>query len=150
MKKQTEKIKQGEKEEKEIVIDAQGMVLGRLASFAAKKALQGKKIIIINSEKAIITGRPKDILSKYLKKTELGRGVQKGPIILRAPEEIARRAIRGMVGRKKTRGREAFRKIKCYKGMPEDYTKKEIEKIQISKKTPLNFITLEELSKLIK
>lgn len=133
---------------KEIVIDAKGSVLGRLASFIAKKALQGNSVIVVNSEKVIIIGKPQDILNDHLKKFSLGKGAQKGPLLSRKPEAILRRAIRGMLGRKKTKGREAFKRVKCYKGMPEKYAN--VEKIDVFKKEALNFITLEKLSKLIR
>jgi len=134
--------------ERQIVIDAENSVVGRLSSFAAKKALEGNQIIVLNSEKAIFVGKPKDILEKYLKRFRLGHGVQKGPLYPRKPEMILRRAIRGMIGRKKTKGRNAFKRVKCFVGIPEKY--KNAEKISVAKKRVLNFITLRELSKLIK
>lgn len=135
-------------EKKEIVIDAKGSVLGRLASFVAKKALQGIPVVVVNSEEAIIIGKPKNILQDYLKRFRFGHGAQKGPIFSRKPEAILRRAIRGMIGRKKTKGRKAFKHVKCYKGVPKKYVG--VEKIIISKKEALNFITLGRLSRLIK
>ena len=134
--------------EKEIIIDGQGAVLGRVSNFIAKKALQGNSIIVLNTEKIIIIGKPKNILEKYLEKLRLGHGAQKGPIILRKASEIVRRAIRGMIGRQKTKGREAFRRIKCYEGVPKKYSTS--EKIKFEKKEALNFITIEKLSKIIR
>lgn len=133
---------------KSIIIDAEGCVVGRLSSYAAKKALEGNQIIILNSEKAIFIGKPKDVLEKYLKRFRLGHGVQKGPLHSRKPELILRRTIRGMIGRKKSKGRDAFKRVRCYIGVPEKYAN--AEKISIAKKKALNFITLEKLSKLIK
>ena len=43
----------------EIIIDATNATLGRMASYVAKQALLGKKVIILNSERAIVTGRKK-------------------------------------------------------------------------------------------
>ncbi|MEM1535720.1 MAG: 50S ribosomal protein L13 [Candidatus Pacearchaeota archaeon] len=132
----------------EIIIDAQNAVVGRLASFAAKKALQGHNIIIINSEKAIITGSPEKILEKYIKRLQLGRGVQKGPKFPRRPEMILRRAIRGMLPWKKARGREAFKRVKCFLGVPEEF--KDKEAIRLEKEIKTKYITLEKLSNLIR
>ena len=39
-----------------IIIDAEGEIRGRVASFAAKQALQGNEIVILNSEKALVSG----------------------------------------------------------------------------------------------
>lgn len=135
-------------ENQEIVIDGRGAIVGRLASFAAKKAIQGEKVVIVNSGEAIISGKKRKILEDYLARFRLGRGVQKGPFFSRKPEQILRRAIRGMINRKSSRGREAFKRIKCYPNIPEKYTN--MERISIAKKEPANFVTLNELSRLIR
>ena len=48
-----------------MIINADGLITGRLASYAAKQALLGEKVDIINSEKACITGSKPQILEKY-------------------------------------------------------------------------------------
>ena len=50
-----------------MIIDAENLVLGRLASFVAKQALLGENIDIINCEKAIVLGDKKEILNSYKK-----------------------------------------------------------------------------------
>ena len=47
------------------VIDATDLIVGRLASHVAKKALLGEEFVIINSEKAILTGNKPQILAKF-------------------------------------------------------------------------------------
>jgi len=134
-------------ETKEIIIDAEHCVLGRIASYAAKKALQGNKIIIVNSEKAIIVGKKKDILNRYHDKFSLGGTSQKGPFFSRISENIMRRTIRGMLPWKRTRGREAYKRIFCYKGVPTEY--KDKPKEIISKSDAINYLTLQQLCKAI-
>jgi len=97
-----------------IIIDATNATLGRLASYAAKQALLGKEVIIINSEKAIITGKKKDILGKYLDRRKKHGASLKGPIFPKTSERILKRAIRGMLP-KNIRGMLALKKVKCYK-----------------------------------
>ena len=58
-----------------IIIDANHGIFGRLCSFAAKKALQGDEVIIVNCEKAIITGNKKDVVKKYSELREKARRV---------------------------------------------------------------------------
>ncbi len=82
-------------ENQQAVIDATDAVLGRLASFIAKEALLGKKIVILNSEKAIIKGNKKDIVEDYKRKR--ARGSIKGPHFPSNPEMIFKRAVRGML-----------------------------------------------------
>jgi ribosomal protein uL13 len=106
------------------IIDGKDAVLGRLASFVAKRLLEGEEIIIVNCEKMIITGNKKKIQENFEKKrSKIGSG-QKGPKVSRLSERIVKRAIRGMLSNhRKGRGKEAFKKIKCYVGVPKEYEK---------------------------
>ena len=45
------------------IIDGTDATLGRLASYAAKQALQGEEIVVLNCEKVIITGKRKSIFN---------------------------------------------------------------------------------------
>ena len=130
-----------------IVIDGKGAILGRLSSFAAKQSLLGKKVIIINSNKVVITGKKKIILERYIKKIHAGKGSQKGPYWSRTSNMMLRRIIRGMLPWKTARGREAFKRIICYKQSPETISNKNVIKLKM--KLPLNYITLDQLEKLI-
>ena len=84
------------------VFDADGLILGRLASASADILLKAAredrddKVIIINAEKAIITGRPRAVLDNYHKKYELNHA-RKGPFFPRMPDMILKRAVRGML-----------------------------------------------------
>ena len=48
-----------------IVIDAANAPLGRVASFAAKKALLGNSVFIVNCNESIISGRKRSIIDEY-------------------------------------------------------------------------------------
>ena len=85
------------KKEDEIVVDASGCVVGRLASFVAKQALLGKNVVVINCEKAVISGKKENILKKYLRRITLGKGRLKGPYWPRDSDKLLRRIIRGML-----------------------------------------------------
>jgi large subunit ribosomal protein L13 len=132
---------------KEMIIDAEDSVLGRVAAYAAKKALLGNKIIVVNCEKAVITGDKQMIKERFLIKISRGGSAQKGPYHSRNPALIVKRAIRGMLPYKKARGMTAFKNIKCYNGIPLDCISAEKETI----KKPLNvkYIHLSELKQLI-
>ena len=129
--------------EKEIVIDATGATLGRLASFAAKQALLGNNIAIINSEKAIITGNKKDIFDEYIARRQRGKGSAKAPIFPSKAEHIVKRTVRGMLAHKKARGNDAFKRVRCYEGTPKNYESG--EKLNMISKS-LKSITIRELS----
>lgn len=130
-----------------LVIDADEGLMGRIASFAAKQALLGKTISIVNCEKSIISGRKNTVVNTYKAKLAKGGTAQKGPYIKRTSEGIFKRAVRGMLPWSKTRGREAFKRVKCYEGVPSEFEK--AEKIGFKKEFYNPFITLKDLLKLI-
>ncbi len=104
------------------VIDGKNAIMGRLASYAAKEALKGEEIAIVNCEQIIITGSKKDIKEKFEAKRGRVGSTLKGPKVSRTNEKIVKRIIRGMLPNYRTgRGREAFKRIKCYVGVPKEF-----------------------------
>ena len=127
-----------------IVIDGKNAILGRLASYAAKQLLLGKKIAIVNSEKIVISGSPRSIISEYKEMRQKGGASLRGPFFPRTPERIVKRTVRGMLPHKRGRGDEALKKIKCYRGIPEEF--KESKKMISGKEKNLKTMSLEKLS----
>jgi large subunit ribosomal protein L13 len=128
------------------IIDASGATLGRLCTNAAKLLLNGEEISVINSEKAIISGKKSKIKERYKEKREVGT-YRKGPFYPRMPDQIVKRTIRGMIPYQTSHGRTAFKKLKCYIGIPNEFEGKKFETIKEAKKRPVDFITIEELSR---
>lgn len=128
------------------IIDANGATLGRLSTDTAKRLLGGEEIAIVNSEKAIISGKKSSIKNRYKQKREVGT-YRKGPFFPRMPDMIVKRTVRGMIPYQTPHGREAFKKLKCYVGIPKEFKDKKFEMIEEAKKQPVNYITIEELSK---
>lgn len=129
-----------------IIIDAEGATLGRLCTNAAKNLLNGEEIAIVNSEKAIISGKKPSIKKHYKQKREVGT-YRKGPFFPRKPDRIVKRSVRGMIPYQKPHGRTAFKRLKCYIGIPKEFEGKKFEKIKEAEKRPVDFITIEELSR---
>lgn len=128
-------------------IDASNLILGRMATFVAKKALLGETINIVNCENVVITGRKREVIDKYITRRER-RGPVKGPFIPRRSDLLVRRAIRGMLPYKNAKGREAFERIKCYIGVPENIKEIEtIEKANIKKVPNLKYIQIRDIVK---
>ncbi|ADC68783.1 ribosomal protein L13 [Methanocaldococcus sp. FS406-22] len=129
------------------VIDAEGAILGRLASEVAKRVLRGEEIVIVNAEKVVITGNKDWIIKTYQEEREkknVANPRRFGPKFPRRPDDILRRTIRKMLPYKKPKGREAFKRVKVYVGNPKNLTVDE----KISHKLNTNkYITLAELSK---
>jgi large subunit ribosomal protein L13 len=130
------------------IIDASGAVLGRLSTKAAKRLLKGEEIAIVNSEKAIISGKKSSIKNQYKQKRELGT-YRKGPYYPKKPEQIVKRTIRGMIPYQTPHGRTAFKRLKCYIGVPKEFEGKQFENIKEAEKRPVDYITIEELSRFL-
>jgi large subunit ribosomal protein L13 len=127
------------------VIDGKNAVLGRLASYAAKEALKGEDIKIVNCESVIITGNKKFIEQDLLQKRSRVGTRQIGPKVSRLSERIVKRAIRGMLPDHRVgRGREAFKRIICYTGTPTEF--KDSKKISFNDEDKLKYIKVKEIS----
>ncbi len=113
------------------IVNADGLVLGRLASKVAKMLLKGEEVIIVNAEKAIITGNRDDVFAKYKQRTELRTRTnpRRGPFYPRRSDELVRRTIRGMLPWKTHRGRMAFKRLRVYVGLPKEFEGADLETI---------------------
>lgn len=111
-----------------LVVDATHQLVGRLATQVARAALHGKTVRVINSEKAVMSGKKKVILDDYKQRYQRG-ATREGPFTHRQPDRIVRRVIRGMLPYKTTRGNDAFKRIMCYIGTP----------VQLREATPVRF-----------
>lgn len=111
------------------VVDATDSVLGRFASVVAKRLLLGEEIVVVNAEKAIISGNKISVFEDYKKMRKIGSQVS-GPHYPRMPDKIVTRAIRGMMPYQKPRGRTAFKRLRVYIGIPEIYASSEMERIE--------------------
>jgi len=107
-----------------LVFDAQDKVLGRLAShvaselLTARKAGGQKRVIIVNAEKAIVTGPKTAVFAKYDHKYKLNHP-RKGPFFPRMPDQILKRTVRGMLPyQKNSSGRNAVRDLRVMIGTP--------------------------------
>jgi len=134
-----------------IYLDATGMICGRLASYAAKEALRGKEVVIVNAEKAVISGTKSRALARLLRKlrTRTLASQEKAPKHPRRPDTYLRRVIRAMLPRKKPKGRESYRRVKVYIGIPQELSGVEFMSLEEASASRLKcpFVTLKELMK---
>ncbi|WP_297549839.1 50S ribosomal protein L13 [Thermococcus sp.] len=136
------------------IINAEGLILGRLASKVAKMLLEGEEVVIVNAEKAIITGNREDIFAKYKQRTELRTRTnpRRGPFYPKRSDEIVRRTVRGMLPWKTDRGRKAFRRLRVYVGIPKEFEGKELETISeahMSRLSTPKYVTVGEVAKFL-
>ncbi len=131
-----------------MIIDAENLILGRMAAVVAKQALQGEKIDIINVEKAVVTGKPAETLEHYKQKFRRGYALS-GPYFKRHPEKLVRRTIRGMLPYKQEKGKKAFKSIRCHIGIPKELEGKKaetIEKANVKNIKKTKYLTIKRIS----
>merc|ERR1712070_1079086 len=111
--------------EKLVVIDCRGHLLGRLASFVAKEALAGQKIMLVRAEEINISGSfIRNKLHLLMRKQKrMSTNPQRGPFHHRSPADMLMRTIRGMLPHKLYRGSAAFQRVKAVDGMPSPFDK---------------------------
>lgn len=128
------------------IIDATGLVLGRMATDVAQRAKNGEDVHIVNAEKAIITGSSKKaIQARYRFKREVGTA-RKGPFFPREPHLIVKRTCRGMLPYQKSSGRDAYKRIKAHIGVPKELTGQDTIVLEDAKREVLSFMTVAELA----
>ncbi|MCK4970218.1 MAG: 50S ribosomal protein L13 [Thermoplasmata archaeon] len=131
------------------VIDASGLILGRLSANVAKRLLNGEEIVIVNAEKAIITGGKEDIIAHFRHRRDVG-GDRKGPHYPRTPHMMLKRSVRGMLPFYKPRGRAAYKRLLVHISVPKEFKGKKFESIEgASELSTQRYMALGEVSKVL-
>jgi large subunit ribosomal protein L13 len=129
VKKYTYSAKQDDIQKKWWVVDAEGMVLGRLASVVAAR-LRGKHnplftphvdcgdfVVVVNADKIMLTGRKRQQKMYYHHSGYIGglKEITAEKLLEKRPEDLVRFAVKGMLP-KNSLGRSMFGKLKVYAG----------------------------------
>lgn len=111
------------------VVDANGAVLGRLATAVASR-LQGKHnplysphvdtgdwIVVINADKIVLTGRKLDQKQYHRHSGYTGglKSITAGDLKEKKPEDLIRFAVKGMLPKNRV-GKKQLKKLKVYAG----------------------------------
>lgn len=112
-----------------MIIDGKDLVLGRLASFAAKRLLEGEHVTVVNAEQVVVSGRKEATFDAYDAWLEVRNltNPRKGPFHLKRPEDLVRLAVRGMLPFDKPRGRGAYGRLRVHMGVPPKFAGKEMQ-----------------------
>ena len=129
--------------DKKIIIDGNHAILGRLASYAAKQALLGKEVVVVNCDGVVISGKSRMIINEYKISRTRGGSSLRGPFFPKQPERIVKRTIRGMLSHRQGRGEAALDRVFCYDEVPTEYVQS--KKIIAGKEKNNQIITLKEL-----
>jgi len=132
------------------VIDAEGLILGRMASIVAKRLLGGESIELVNAQGVVVSGRKVNIVDEHKEFISVG-GHRKGPIHFRMPNAIVRRTIRGMLPYRKPTGRDAYKRLTVHIGVPEELAGVEKQSLTEAHVSKLNhrYITVGEVAEQI-
>ncbi|KAF5410332.1 MAG: 50S ribosomal protein L13 [Candidatus Methanogasteraceae archaeon] len=132
-----------------ITIDANGLILGRLASMVATRLLNGETIAIINAERTVVSGSKVTTIREYKEMVNKG-STESGPYFPRRADHIVKRTIRGMLPHKRMRGRDALSRLRVYMGTPAELSGSDAETIPEASITRLGtsrYIELGEIGK---
>lgn len=127
------------------VVDAEGAVLGRLATQVASR-LRGKcnpmftphvdtgdSVIVINAAKIKLTGRKLDQKNYYRHSGYMGglKTITARKLLEKRPEEVIRNAVKGMLP-KNSLGRQLCKKLKVYAGSEHPHSAQQPESLSLS------------------
>ena len=106
-----------------IVVDGEGKVVGRVATRIAKRLLMGEEIHLVNAEKMVISGKKGYVIGKYMTRRGVvdKRDPEHSPHWPKVPSMLVRRIIRGLLPYDRKRGREAYKRLRVYNGIPERF-----------------------------
>src|SRR5262245_6368235 len=126
------------------VVDAEGKTLGRMASQIAD-VLRGKRkptytphvdvgdfVIVVNAEKIHVTGNKRET-KRYWRHSGYPGGIKSqtlGDLLERRPEEVVRRAVKGMLPRNRL-ARQQLTKLKVYAGPDHPHAAQKPEQLEI-------------------
>lgn len=117
--------------ESEIILNAEGLILGRLASVVAKRLLNGEKVHIVNAEKTLVSGRRSSLVRAWKDFLEVKSmaNPKYGPFHSRRPDTVLRDAVRGMLPTDKAKGKSSLRRLRVYIGIPDSLKEAPMETI---------------------
>ena len=137
-----------------VYFDASGKVAGRLASRIAKELLRGFMAVVFNVEEAVITGRKEMVVGEYMKYMSIQSRInprRHGPFKSRTPEGIFRDMVSGMLPKDRKGGRDAYKRLRAYVGVPERFKGQETVDLSEAKyrTSPHGYVTLGEVARLL-
>ena len=134
-----------------VLINADGLIVGRLASLTAKKLLEGDEVMIINAEKAVLSGAKASIFREYQEAYVRG-SKEHGPYFPKRPDAIIKRTIRGMLPYTSQRGKDSMARLRVYIGTPSEFEGQPaitLEQASVNRLSSYKYMPLGELSKLL-
>ena len=144
MKKYTYSAKKTDNKDNWFLVDADGAVLGRLASAIAARIRgkhnplfsphvdMGDSIVVINAEKITLTGKKWDQKTYYRHSGFMGgiKSITARKLLEKKPEDIIRIAVKGMLPKNRL-GRQMLKKLKVYSGSDHPHAAQQPEALSL-------------------
>jgi len=129
------------------ILNGEGLILGRMCSKVAKRLLNGEQVVIVNAEKVIVSGKKKSKVAEAKEFLDVG-APERGPFHSRRPDRIVRKTVRGMVPWRQPKGKNAYKRLKVYMGIPDEFKDQamETDKYALASKLKGPHFTLGELA----
>ncbi len=129
-------------------VNAEGQIVGRVCSKVAKLLLNGEEVIILNAEKAVFSGKKKSKIAEAHKFLEVGAPMR-GPFHYRRPDRFLRKTVRGMVPFKQPKGKNAYKRLKVFMGVPLEFKDRKMITFEDAQSSDLKgpHFTLGEMAK---
>lgn len=141
----TTTVKEGSIEHKWFVVDATGIPVGRLAAQVAQ-VIRGKHktnfaynadcgdfVIVVNAEKAVLTGNKKDELVYWHTQFPGGlKSISRGKLLETNPVRLIEKAVWGMTPKTKL-GHALIKKLKVYSGSEHPHAAQNPKPLNIKK-----------------
>ncbi len=136
--------KKGQVEQKWLLVDADGAILGRMAAKIAPMLMgktkptytphvdTGDYVIVVNAEKVMVTGK-KAQTKEYDYYTHYPGGhkyVSFADMMARKPEKVIQMAVRRMLPKNRL-GRQMLKKLKVYRGPEHEHQAQRPAKIEL-------------------
>jgi len=130
------------------LVNAEGLIVGRMCSKIAKLLLNGEEVIILNAEKAVFSGKKKSKVAEAKEFLEVG-APERGPFHYRRPDRFLRKTVRGMLPFKQPKGKNAYKRLKVFMGVPVEFKGQTMIVFEDAQSTDLKgpHFTLGELAK---
>jgi large subunit ribosomal protein L13 len=144
VKKYTYSANKSDRAEKWWLVDAQGAVLGRLASSVAAR-LRGKHsplftphtdmgdwVVVVNAAKVVLTGRKLEQKNYHRHSGYTGglKSITAKKLMEKRPEDLVRFAVKGMLPKNKL-GRKLYKKLKVYAGSDHPHEAQQPEVLKV-------------------
>ena len=136
-----------------VVVNAENQILGRMSTHLVKLLKEGKKVVVVNAEKAVISGSRARVIQGYtllFTVRSMQNPAKNGIRRPRNPINIVKRTVRGMLPKNRL-GKQYYKNLIVYIGIPKEYEGKEMIRFDDADVSRLKgkYITVAELSKAI-